>query len=92
MISRGALASMPPICNVMTPFVPGHGAWNSKDILPITSVVGKGELENSRSDGKPVNVNEPMGTFGRNPVPVIKMVSAAKASDIDRVMAALGTK
>lgn len=32
------------------------------------------------------------GTLGGNPVPVIEMVSLAKASDNDRVIAALGTK
>ena len=43
-------------------------------------------------EGKAVNVTEPGGKFGGNPVPVSEMVSAAKASDIDRVIAALGTK
>lgn len=44
---RGAEASMPRISIVMAPFLPGHGTWVSMEILPIPSVVGKGEPEAS---------------------------------------------
>ena len=43
-------------------------------------------------EGKAENVTEPGTKFGGNAVPVIKMVSAAKAFDIDSVISALGTK
>ena len=92
LISKGALASIPPISNVIAPFLFGHGTWTSMVILPIPSVVGKGESEINWTDGKLVKVTELWGNLGGNPVPVIEIVSAAKASDIDKVMAALGTK
>lgn len=39
-----------------------------------------------------MNVIEPRGILGGNPVPVTETVSDAKASDIDRVIPGVSTK